>query len=111
MNSRLKTAFSLSIVAIAMFFFLLFLAMLGRLGLSYLLANQITRYATIFCFVVGPLVLAIVALSLVRTVRPTPEERKYKIMTMVFSFVTIGSIFTYLSAVLAVLLIFGALLL
>ena len=104
LNGKLKTAFILSIVAMAT------LVTYSTISLcEHFLRIDIIPDATnmlwfyLLVFIISPIVLSIVALSMVRRVQVYGKQRVYLILTRVFAWSTIGLIIT--GVVLGVLLV------
>ena len=97
-NSRLKTAFILATIAQASFdAFIIVLICEYATGHSFLTSNQIAKSLAYLFFVLGPLVLSIVALSFLRRVDDVErEERLFLVLTRVFAWVSIGGVISYI---------------
>ena len=104
LNGKLKTAFILSIVAMATLVTYSTLSLCERFLRTDIIpdaTNMLWFYLLVF--IISPIVLAIVALSMIRRVEVYGKQRVYLILTRVFSWSTIGLIIT--GVVLGVLLV------
>ena len=86
-SQRIKTAFILSLIAGTFFYVLaVFLYFFSDLNTIYFAADPII-YVSV---AITPIVLAIVALSLLANTKPaTPCDRVFKILTKIFSIISI----------------------
>ena len=107
MNNKLKTAFIFSIVSLAaihVFLFILLAINLFHLNAHY---NFFIRAVEFTLFFIAPIVFSIIALCLVKNIHEGP--RVFKILIIVFSWVTLGAIILYLFIVFVLLLWLGLL--
>ena len=110
MNNTVKTPFILSIIANGSLTFYCFLALLERFyHFGGLATTALISFFLIVSFVIAPLVLSIVSLSMLRRVGPVVgKDRLFVILTRVFSWLVIGGFAFALTIVLLLVLIFGA---
>ena len=108
MNTKIQTAFYLSICSIGGLSTYLLLLLLERFSVFYIDAHPSLTTLVYVSFVIGPFVLAIVCLNMVKGMRDVNnKERLFIKLTRLFSWLTLGSFILYTSLALILLALFG----
>ena len=107
MNTRIKTAFALSISALAgasTYFLILIIKRFDDLFIS----RSSYLWVLIYLFtVISPIILSIVSLNMIKRVKAEGQDRTYKTLTRIFSLATLGTFALYITILLFSLLFIG----
>ena len=107
MNARIKTAFALSISALAGASTYFLILLIQRFD-DFLISRSSSLWALIYIFtVISPFILSIVSLNMIKRVKAEGQDRTYKNLTRIFSLATLGTFALYITILLFSLLIAG----
>lgn len=108
MKSDLKTAFGFSIASLSGLSTYLFIVLCERFSLFYINAHATLNALAYFCTVVAPLIFAIIALVMVNKIKEVEgRDNTFKKLTVVFSWVTLGSFIFYITSAITLIIMFG----
>ncbi len=108
MNPKIKSAFALSIASLSGISTYLTIVLCERFSLFYINAAWIFNVFVYIATVIVPIVFAIMALVMVDKLKQAEgQDLVFRKITIVFSWIALGSFLFYLTLALTLILLFG----